>query len=66
VDHLIHPCVLALHRKLPIAALASMTWVYPTPSEAVRKAAQSRYDQLLARPTVGRLVGLARRLKGSG
>ena len=61
---LIHPCVLAMQRGLGLSALASMTWVYPTLGEAVRKAAQTRYDRLLARPMVSRLVALARRLKG--
>jgi pyruvate/2-oxoglutarate dehydrogenase complex dihydrolipoamide dehydrogenase (E3) component len=61
---LIHPCVLALHQRLPVSALASMTWVYPTLSEGVRKAAQTSYDELLARPMVRRAVGVLRRLKG--
>ena len=50
---------------LPLSSLASMTWVYPTLSEGVRKAAQQHYTELLASPTVHTLVGMARRLKGS-
>lgn len=60
---LIHPCVLALKEKLAISSLASMTWVYPTLSEAVRKAAQARYDELLESKSVRTAVRLLRAIK---
>ena len=49
---------------LLLSALAGMTWVYPTLSEGVRKAAQSTYTQLLARRPVRAAVRLLMRLKG--
>ena len=61
---LIHTAVLAMKRKLKPGALASMSWVYPTFSEGVRKASQSQYEQLLERPAIRRALGVLRRVKG--
>jgi pyruvate/2-oxoglutarate dehydrogenase complex dihydrolipoamide dehydrogenase (E3) component len=60
---IIHVAALAVKEKLPLRALASMSWAYPTLSEVLRKAAQSRYEELLARPTAQRVVSILRRLK---
>jgi pyruvate/2-oxoglutarate dehydrogenase complex dihydrolipoamide dehydrogenase (E3) component len=60
---LIHPAVLAMRERLPLRALASMTWVYPTLSEGLRKAAQSRYQSLLERAGARRVIGVLRRIK---
>ena len=61
---LIHPAVLAIREKMKIGTLAGMSWVYPTLSEGVRKAAQSTYETFLARRPVRAAVGLLMRLKG--
>jgi pyruvate/2-oxoglutarate dehydrogenase complex dihydrolipoamide dehydrogenase (E3) component len=60
---LIHTAVLAMRERLPLAALARMSWVYPTLSEGVRKAAQSRYEALLETPRARRVIGLLRSVK---
>jgi pyruvate/2-oxoglutarate dehydrogenase complex dihydrolipoamide dehydrogenase (E3) component len=61
---LIHPAVLSMREGLKVDALASMNWVYPTLSEVLRKAAQSKWDKLLDRGGVKKVVGLLRGLKG--
>jgi len=60
---IVHVAALAVKEKLPLRALASMSWAYPTLSEVLRKASQSRYEALLERPTTQRVVSILRRLK---
>jgi pyruvate/2-oxoglutarate dehydrogenase complex dihydrolipoamide dehydrogenase (E3) component len=62
---LIHVCALAMKRKLDVSALATMSWVYPTLSEVLRKASQSRYQQLLDGRLTKTALGVLRKLKGS-
>jgi pyruvate/2-oxoglutarate dehydrogenase complex dihydrolipoamide dehydrogenase (E3) component len=61
---MIHTAVLAMKENLKVDALASMNWVYPTMSEVLRKAAQSKWERLLDRGGVKRVVGILRTLKG--
>jgi pyruvate/2-oxoglutarate dehydrogenase complex dihydrolipoamide dehydrogenase (E3) component len=61
---LIHTPALAMKEGLKVSALASMSWVYPTLSEVVRKAAQTHYEDMLDSGTAKKVVGLLRRLKG--
>jgi pyruvate/2-oxoglutarate dehydrogenase complex dihydrolipoamide dehydrogenase (E3) component len=61
---IVHTGVLAVKERLHVSSLATMTWIYPTLSEVLRKASQTKYDRLLARPGVQRVVGLLRGLKG--
>jgi pyruvate/2-oxoglutarate dehydrogenase complex dihydrolipoamide dehydrogenase (E3) component len=61
---LLHTGVLAVKEQLKVSALASMNWIYPTLSEVLRKAAQSKYERLLSRGSVQRMVGILRGMKG--
>ena len=61
---LIHVPALAMRRGLGPGALASMSWVYPTLSEVVRKASQSRFEQLLESRGVRRVASVLTRFKG--
>jgi pyruvate/2-oxoglutarate dehydrogenase complex dihydrolipoamide dehydrogenase (E3) component len=61
---LIHVPALAMRRGLGVSTLASMSWVYPTLSEVVRKASQSRYEQLLESRGARRVASALMRLKG--
>ena len=57
---LIHTAVLAMHGRLGLRDLASMVWVYPTHSEALRMAAQSRYEGLAGSGRGRRVLALLR------
>jgi pyruvate/2-oxoglutarate dehydrogenase complex dihydrolipoamide dehydrogenase (E3) component len=61
---IVHTGVLAVKERLRVSSLASMTWIYPTLSEVLRKASQSKYEQLLERPGVQKVMGVLRKLKG--
>ncbi len=61
---LIHAPELALTRKLPLSSLATMSWVYPTMSEGIRKASQSRFESMLEKGTTRKVLSLLSKLKG--
>jgi pyruvate/2-oxoglutarate dehydrogenase complex dihydrolipoamide dehydrogenase (E3) component len=59
---IIHPLAVAMEKKIKLAQLAQITFIYPTLSELVRKTAAKPLEEFLSRWTVRAVLRLLRKI----